>query len=107
MVFFRTGTDDSEKIPVLRESSAYCRAIRPQESAAPLQRLVGASCPVVARRAKPEADRLFSFADLRIGKRKLGVPGDLSEAGGSSFSLVPTGAWLKRPFSYENYPLNR
>jgi len=53
----------------------------------PLQRLVGSSCPVVARRAKPEADRLFSFADLRIGKRKLSVLGVLSEAGGSSFSL--------------------
>ncbi len=34
-----------------------------------------------------EADRLFSFADLRIGKRKLSVLGALSEAGGSSFSL--------------------
>jgi len=34
-----------------------------------------------------EADRLFSFADLCIGKRKLSVLGALSEAGGSSFSL--------------------
>jgi len=34
-----------------------------------------------------EADRLFSFADLRIGKRKLSVLGALSEAGGSSFSF--------------------
>ena len=35
-----------------------------------------------------EADRLFSLADLCIGKRKLSVLGALSEAGGSSFSLA-------------------
>jgi len=81
--FFRIGTDDSEKIPALRAISAYCRAARPQVSAVP----PSATCRVVARRAKPEADRLFSFADLRIGKRKLSVLGALSEAGGSSFSL--------------------
>jgi len=43
------------------------------------------------------ADRLFSLADLRIGKRKLCVLCALSPAGGtggSSYSL----------FSYENYP---
>jgi len=47
-----------------------------------------ATCRVVARRAKPEADRLFSLADLCIGKRKLSVLGALSEAGGLSLSLV-------------------
>jgi hypothetical protein len=78
MVFFRIGTNDSKKIPALREISAYCRAARPQVSAVP----PSATCRVVARRAKPEADRLFSFADLRIGKRKLSVLGALSEAGG-------------------------
>jgi len=35
-----------------------------------------------------EDDRFFSLTDLRIGKRKLSVLGALSEAGGSSFSLV-------------------
>ena len=33
-----------------------------------------------ARRAKPEAYRLFSLADLRIDKRKLSVLSALSEA---------------------------
>ncbi len=81
--FFRIGTDDSEKIPALRAFCAYCRTTRPQVSAAPRS----ATCRAEARRAKPEADRLFSFADLRIGKRKLSVLGALSEAGGSNFSL--------------------
>ena len=62
--FSRIGTDDSEKIPTLRAISAYSRATRPQVSAVP----PSATCRVVVRRAKPEADRLFSFADLRIGK---------------------------------------
>jgi len=75
--FFRIGTDDSEKIPALRAISAYCRAARPPVSAVP----PSATCRVVARRAKPEADRLFSFGH--------------------------TGARLKRPFNYEDYPLNR
>jgi len=74
--FFRIGTDDSEKIPTLRASSAYCRATRTQVSAVP----PSAMCRGVARRAKPETDRLFSFADLCIGKRKLSVLGALSEA---------------------------
>ena len=62
----------------------------PSIDSSPLQRLVGSSCGVEARRAepqarraKPEADRLFSLADLRIGKRKLSVLGALSEAPGS------------------------
>jgi len=72
--------DDSEKIPALRANSAYCWDTRPQVSAAP----ASATCRVVARRAKPEADRLFSFADLRIGKRKLSVLGALSDLSGRS-----------------------
>jgi len=82
--FFRIRTDDSKRIPALRAISAYCRPTRPQVSAVP----PSATCRVVARRAKPEADRLFSLADLCIGKRKLSVLGALSEAGGSSFSLA-------------------
>jgi hypothetical protein len=70
--FFRIGTGDSKRIPALRAIITYCQATRPQVSTAPLS----------------EADRLFSFADLRIGKRKLSVLSALSEAGGSSFSLV-------------------
>jgi len=53
--------------------------------------------------SESEADRLFSLADLRIGKRKLSVLGALSPAGGtggSNFSFDHTGDYLKRPFSY-------
>jgi hypothetical protein len=82
--FFRIGTRDSKRIPALRAISSYCRATRPQVSTVP----PSATCRVVARRAKPEADRLFFLADLRIGKKKLSVLGALSEAGGSS-SLLP------------------
>jgi len=46
------------------------------------------SSPSIDSAPLSEADRLFSFADLRIGKRKLSVLCALSEAGGSSFSLV-------------------
>jgi len=82
--FSRIGTDDSKRIPALRAFSEYCRSARPQVPPVP----PSATCRVVARRAKPEADRLFSLADLCIGKRKLSVLGALSEAGGSNFSLA-------------------
>jgi len=68
--------------------------------------LLGRSSSSIGGALFSEADRLFSFADLRIGKRKLSVLGALSEAGGSSYSFGHTGARLKRPFNYEDYPLN-
>jgi len=66
--FFRIGTDDSEKIPAPRASSAYCRATCPQVSAVPSS----ATCRVVARRAKPEAGvSSFSLGQLASGSKDL------------------------------------
>jgi len=76
--FLRIGTDDSEKIPALQAIIIYSRAIHPQLSAVP----PSATGRLLAHRAKPEADRLFSFVDLRIGERKLNILGVLSEARG-------------------------
>ena len=82
--FFRIGTDDSEK----DSSPPGNKHILPGNSSPSIDSAPSATCRVVARRAKPEADRLFSLADLRIGKRKLSVLCALSPTGtgGSIFS---------------------
>jgi len=76
--------------------------ILPGNSSPIIDSAPSATCRVIARRAKPEADRLFSLADLRIGKRKLTVLGALSEAGGSSLSLV-TLATSSKNISHKGY----
>lgn len=60
--------------------------------------IAGQLVPVYPKCPLSEAVRLFSFADLRIGKRKLGVLGALSEAGGLSYFFRPRRQLFEKTF---------
>jgi hypothetical protein len=81
--FFRIGT--SRLLRLWQGTRAIRKGIQPSGQST---HIAGQLVPEYRQCPLSEADRLFSFADLRIGKRKLSVLGALSEAGGSSFSLV-------------------
>jgi hypothetical protein len=72
------------------------RTIRKRFQPSGNQRILpGRLSPSIGSATLSEADRLFSFADLHIGKRILCVLGALSETGGSNYSFGKPTSGLK------------